>query len=541
MPTRATHWMQQHMIAIRRDFHLSYLPPLMVYLAAGVSSLTAIVGTFFVKDYLSLSSAVLASLSFWIAIPWSLKMVFGHLVDLFWRVKNLILFSGAVLIASSLLIMIGLIAEREAMQAILPVDTWYIISALLAPMGYVLQDSVADAMTVEAVPRFDRDGEPIDPEKIRSMHTTMQTLGRVAVVGGSLLVSVVNLYVFSGVENMSEAQKVQGYLYVYWVALIIPLLSVLGVVIAAWIKGRTRAQLESRGWNPAQLEQAIEVHDNSTKPNWTILIGGLIFVLFTLTIGLSQIPYGQEIIFLGSLAIIVYLISGMTSALTPEMRITLVGTAFVIFMFRAVPTPGPSIAWWSIDELKFDQHFISVLTLIGGLLSLLGMFIFRRFMAEKSITFVIGMLAIVSTIFILPNLGMYYGLHHWTSAMTGGIVDARFIALVDTAAESPLGQLAMIPMLAWIARSAPENLKATYFAVMASFTNLALSASQLGTKYLNEIYVVTREVRDPLKGIVKVAADYSQLGSILTICLVLNLLFPFFAVAFVKLTRFKAI
>ena len=541
MPTRATHWMQQHMIAIRRDFHLSYLPPLMVYLAAGVSSLTAIVGTFFVKDYLSLSSAVLASLSFWIAIPWSLKMVFGHLVDLFWRVKNLILFSGAVLIASSLLIMIGLIAEREAMQAILPVDTWYIISALLAPMGYVLQDSVADAMTVEAVPRFDRDGEPIDPEKIRSMHTTMQTLGRVAVVGGSLLVSVVNLYVFSGVENMSEAQKVQGYLYVYWVALIIPLLSVLGVVIAAWIKGRTRAQLESRGWNPAQLEQAIEVHDNSTKPNWTILIGGLIFVLFTLTIGLSQIPYGQEIIFLGSLAIIVYLISGMTSALTPEMRITLVGTAFVIFMFRAVPTPGPSIAWWSIDELKFDQHFISVLTLIGGLLSLLGMFIFRRFMAEKSITFVIGMLAIVSTIFILPNLGMYYGLHHWTSAMTGGIVDARFIALVDTAAESPLGQLAMIPMLAWIARSAPENLKATYFAVMASFTNLALSASQLGTKYLNEIYVVTREVRDPLTGIVKVAADYSQLGSILTICLVLNLLFPFFAVAFVKLTRFKAI
>jgi hypothetical protein len=369
----------------------------------------------------------------------------------------------------------------------------------------------------------------------------MQTLGRVAVVGGSLLVSVVNLYVFSGVEKMSEAQKVQGYLYVYWVALIIPLLSVLGVVIAAWLKGRTRAQLEARGWNPAQLEQAIEVHGNTTKPNWTILIGGLVFVLFTLGIGLSQIPYGQEIIFLGSLAIIVYLIAGMTSALTPEMRITLVGTALVIFMFRAVPTPGPSIAWWVIDELKFDQYFISVLTLLSGVLSLVGMFVFRRFMAEKSITFVIGMLAIFSTILALPTLGMYYGLHHWTSAMTGGIVDARFIALVDAAVESPLGQLAMIPMLAWIARSAPENLKATYFAVMASFTNLALSASQLGTKYLNEIYIVTREVRDPVTGIVKVAADYSQLGSILTICLVLNLLFPFLAVAFVKWTRFKAI
>ena len=541
MRTSIIRWTNQHIFGICRDFHLSYLPPLMVYLAAGVSSLTAIVGTFFVKDYLSLSSAVLASLSFWIAIPWSLKMVFGHLVDLFWRAKNLILFSGALLIATSLLIMIGLIGEREAMQRILPVDTWYIISALLAPMGYVLQDSVADAMTVEAVPRIDSDGVAIEPEKIRLMHTTMQTLGRVAVVGGSLLVSVVNLYVFSGVEGMSEAQKVQGYLYVYWTALIIPLLSVLGVVIAAWVKGRARRQLQAKGLDRGQVEQVLNVHGTPTAPNWTILIGSFVFVLFTLTIGLSQFPYGQEIIFVGSLAIILYLIARMTSELAPEMRMTLVGTALVIFMFRAAPTPGPSIAWWVIDDLKFDQYFMSVLTLVGGVLSLVAMFVFRRFMAERPITFVIGMLALLSTTFALPTLGMYYGLHNWTSAMTGGIVDARFIALVDTAVESPLGQLAMIPMLAWIARSAPENLKATYFAVMASFTNLALSASQLGTKYLNQIYVVTREVRDQSTGVVKVAADYTQLGPLLTICLILGLLLPFAAIAFVKWTRFKAI
>jgi len=351
----------------------------------------------------------------------------------------------------------------------------------------------------------------------------------------------VNLYVFSGVEGMSEAQKVQGYLYVYWTALIIPLLSVLGVVIAAWLKGRARKQLEAKGLDRGQVEQVLNVHGTPTAPNWTILIGSFVFVLFTLTIGLSQFPYGQEIIFVGSLAIILYLIARMTSELAPEMRMTLVGTALVIFMFRAAPTPGPSIAWWVIDDLKFDQYFMSVLTLVGGVLSLVAMFVFRRFMAERPITFVIGMLALLSTTFALPTLGMYYGLHNWTSAMTGGIVDARFIALVDTAVESPLGQLAMIPMLAWIARSAPENLKATYFAVMASFTNLALSASQLGTKYLNQIYVVTREVRDQSTGVVKVAADYTQLGPLLTICLILGLLLPFAAIAFVKWTRFKAI
>jgi hypothetical protein len=36
---------------LRRQLRWSYLPPLMVYLAAGVSSLTAIVGTFFVKEH----------------------------------------------------------------------------------------------------------------------------------------------------------------------------------------------------------------------------------------------------------------------------------------------------------------------------------------------------------------------------------------------------------------------------------------------------------------------------------------------------------
>ena len=73
------------------------------------------------------------------------------------------------------------------------------------------------------------------------------------------------------------------------------------------------------------------------------------------------------------------------------------------------------------------------------------------------------------------------------------LVDARFIAILDTAIESPLGQIAMVPMLAWIARNAPPHLKATFFAVMASFTNLALSASSLGTRYMNEIFTVTRE------------------------------------------------
>ena len=135
---------------------------------------------------------------------------------------------------------------------------------------------------------------------------------------------------------------------------------------------------------------------------------------------------------------------------------------------------------------------------------------------------------------------MYYGLHEWTAAHTGGVVDARFIVLVDTALESPLGQIAMVPMLAWIAISAPDRLKATYFAVMASFTNLALSAAQLGTKYLNQLFVVEREVKDAATGAVKVAADYGQLGDLLITTTVLGFVVPLLAILFVKTTRFRS-
>ena len=67
-------WIDATILDLARQVRWSYLPPLMVYLAAGVSSLTAIVGTFFIKEYLDLSAAFLAGLTFWAGIPWALKM-----------------------------------------------------------------------------------------------------------------------------------------------------------------------------------------------------------------------------------------------------------------------------------------------------------------------------------------------------------------------------------------------------------------------------------------------------------------------------------
>jgi len=145
-------WRDTNVFSLGRETGLSYLPPLMVYVAYGISGLTGIVGTFFVKDYLGLSASFLAALGFWAGIPWALEMPLGHLVDLLWRWKSALVFVGASLIATSLGIMVGLLTDRAAMVAVMPAEAWFVLSALLSPVGYLIQDAVADAMTVEAVP-----------------------------------------------------------------------------------------------------------------------------------------------------------------------------------------------------------------------------------------------------------------------------------------------------------------------------------------------------------------------------------------------------
>ena len=92
------------------------------------------------------------------------------------------------MIAASLCHHVGLIAHTAAMRQMHERRSLVRAERLLAPAGYVMQDAVADAMTVEAVPRVD-DGQAVPEARARRMHTTMQTLGRVAMIGGPVLVA----------------------------------------------------------------------------------------------------------------------------------------------------------------------------------------------------------------------------------------------------------------------------------------------------------------------------------------------------------------
>jgi hypothetical protein len=452
-----------------------------------------------------LSAAFLAGLAFWAGLPWALKMPLGHLVDMFWRRKALFVYLGATLMAISLLIMVGLTGYTDWMTARLPAEIWYIISVLLSPIGFVMQDVVADAMTVEAVPAFQEDGSPIPENELQRMHVTVQTLGRIAIIGGSALVAGLGGWLAT----------VFTYALMYSMSLIIPIISVMGVVLGSAMLRKRRKGYQQEGYTQAEIRKMMDTQEYTIRPNWYILGGSGLFVIMTLVLGLSDISLKKEVILIGSMTIIASLMAQLLKEMQPDKRREIVGIAIIIFVFRAMPTFGAGSSWWQIDALGFDEAFFGTLRQVASILASVGVFALRGWMGRRPVPYLVVFLSIYTTIMILPFVGMYYGLHEWTQAHFG--FGARTIAIVDTMADSPLGQVAMIPMLAWIAKEAPKHQKATYFAVMAAFTNIALSASNLATNYLNKIFVIQR-------------GQYEELGLLMITVSAMGLVLPIVAV-----------
>jgi hypothetical protein len=127
-------------------------------------------------------------------------------------------------------------------------------------------------------------------------------------------------------------------------------------------------------------------------------------------------------------------------------------------------------------------------------------------------------MTMISSILSLPVLAMYYDIH----TMLG--LDARTVAIVDTAVASPFDYIAQVLMLTLVAIYAPEGHKGTWFALMASLMNIALSAGGLLSKYLNKIFVITREMHEG--GRIIVPANYDDLGWLLWIVIIVGFVIP---------------
>ncbi len=459
---------------------LRYIPLLMIYFSYGATAFTSIANDFFVKKELGLSAVELIELSFWIMIPWSIKMIFGQLVDsvtLFGSNRRVYVYIGAVLMSIGTLLLISIAGDYSIVSAY-DKNSIYMASLLITTVGIVMQDVVADTMSTEVIDKNQT------PQEIKKELATIQVLSRLALALAGFMVSGLGGYLAG----------IYSYETIFIISLFIPIISILGI---------TFVKLN---------------HIESSPLNKKIFFGGLGFAIFIIFMGINEIPFAQEIIFLVSLSVVLYMLKELIHELDEDTVRHIKMAMIVIFVYRAMPSVGPAYSWWSIDVLGFDEAFFGVLTQIGATLGIIGMWVSGKYIVEKSISSVLITLTIIFTILSLPTLGLYYGMHD----MIG--VDAKTVAIIDTVASSPFDYIAGVVMLTLVAIYAPEGKKGTWFALMASFMNIAIVASKLFTKYLNQILVVTREIKE--KGVVVVNADYSQLGILLIVVIAIGFIVP---------------
>ncbi len=463
-----------------RAIRVRYIPLLLIYFAYGSSVFTAIAKDFWVKKELALSAEDLVALGVWLTVPWTIKMIFGQLVDsvtIFGSNRRVYVYIGAVLIALSTILIIGIVGEHQWIASYSK-ESVYIFASVLGVVGFVMQDVVADTMTTEVVDNNQ------SPEDLKKELATIQVLARLSL----------GLAIFVMGWLGGELADIYDYETVFKLSLFIPVLSIIGVSVVKL--------------NPVK----------STPLNKQVLFGGLAFAVFVVAIGYNDIPYSQEIVFVVSLGVVLYLLSTLISDLDADTIRHIKMAMIVIFVYRAMPSVGPALQWWEIDKLGFDEAFFAKLSMIGGGIALAGMWFGAKYIVDRSIGKVLIFLTIVSTILSLPILAMYYDLH----TMLG--LDARTVALVDTALASPFDYIAGVLMLTLVAIYAPEGKKGTWFALMASLMNIALSASGLFSKYLNKIFVLTREIKKD--GVVVTPANYDDLGILLWIVIGVGFVLP---------------
>jgi hypothetical protein len=453
---RSTSGLGASIAAPVRALRRAHLPILAIYGSSGALLVTAVAESFWVKGALSLSAADLASIAIWLQLPWIAKMIVSEIVDAAPRAladRRLLIGLGAAITALGLVM---LAAAAGKWITVWPAERLYVVAQLIVVLGGVLQEVVADTLVPGVVPRIDADSRPRPAADINAELAMVEVLAR--------LVYTAAAFVAGGLAGVLAAAYPAE--QVFLMALVVPALSVLGALFAP-------------------VERAV---GRAVDPR--IFGGGVALTLAATTLGLAEVEFAQEIIFITALAVLSSLLAHLLRHVTAAVRRQIVTVAILVFAFRAIPSVGDGYRWYAIDRLGFDEVMFGVLQSTGTAVGFVLMWLLARPVAEWAIERIIWLLTAVAVVLLLPTLVLANGWHAWTLAHLG--LGPRQIAIIDEAAQSPLALLATVPLLALIAVHAPRESRATWFAVTASLMSLAIVAGQLITKYLNWALPIAR-------------------------------------------------
>ena len=176
-----------------------------------------------------------------------------------------------------------------------------------------------------------------------------------------------------------------------------------------------------------------------------------------------------------------------------------------LFIWQCTPTADSAFFYFSTNELGFTPEFLGRVRLVTSLASLLGVWLFQRFL--KTIPF--RQIFIWTTLFS-SLLGLTALLLVTHTNRTLGI-DDHWFALGDSLILTVMGQLTFMPVLVLAARLCPPGIEATLFALLMSVLNLSGLVSKEGGAILTHLLGVTDTNFDKLWLLVLIANVGSML------------------------------
>lgn len=176
-----------------------------------------------------------------------------------------------------------------------------------------------------------------------------------------------------------------------------------------------------------------------------------------------------------------------------------------LFLWQCTPTAESAFFYFSTNELGFTPEFLGRVRLVTSLASLLGVWLFQRFLKTIPFRQIFIWTTLLSSLLGLTALLL---VTH-TNRSLG--IDDHWFALGDSLILTVMGQLTFMPVLVLAARLCPPGIEATLFAMLMSVLNLSGLVSKEGGAILTHLLGVTDTNFDKLWLLVLIANVGSML------------------------------
>lgn len=171
--------------------------------------------------------------------------------------------------------------------------------------------------------------------------------------------------------------------------------------------------------------------------------------------------------------------------LTPKQQVKLLWGAVTqksillptlfIFLWQSTPSADSAFFFFTTNELGFEPEFLGRVRLVTSIASLLGVWIYQRFLKTVSFRVLLGWSIVISSVLGMTTLLL---VTH-TNRVIG--IEDHWFSIGDSLILTVMGQISFLPVLVLAARLCPAGIEATLFALLMSIVNLSgLLSHELG-------------------------------------------------------------